>query len=415
LEHGSCRIFKISSSTEDYKRLSRTLSGNNKMSDISVEKINESLAERFINNNTNMSEAYLIHDPSDIRKPHSKKTENLGKVRDLSGNIINGYSSHNIVGIAGDNKSVHLLSHISYSNKDDKFLKRELIKKLEENKEFEGKKDAKTLYESNDYFNKKIISNKEIRDISARLKSLKPNLKITHILDREFDDDEYLKTIDSSINDFFIVRSKKTRTDDTADKNKASTKLIDAKFEQTKIIEIQKIRFKDKVYQDVKLEISWKKHHSYNAVKISIRDRNDTEIFKNPMLLLTNKVVEIDEDAYQIYLDYLKRSRIEYVFKFLKEGLGWEEIQTRNFQGIQNLLSICFYVSSYLYEIGKEAAHDDYAILLAEIGGGKGKVTRHYILEGVKLILGKIRVDEVFERHCITPKIQENIKNTLGA
>ena len=69
----------------------------------------------------------------------------------------------------------------------------------------------------------------------------------------------------------------------------------------------------------------------------------------------------------------------------------------------------------YLYEIGKEAAHDDYAILLAEIGGGKGKVTRHYILEGVKLILGKIRVEEVFKRHAITPKIQENIKNTLGA
>ena len=43
------------------------------MSDISAEKINESLAERFIINNVEMSEAYLIHDPSDIRKPHSKK------------------------------------------------------------------------------------------------------------------------------------------------------------------------------------------------------------------------------------------------------------------------------------------------------------------------------------------------------
>jgi hypothetical protein len=385
------------------------------MSDISVEKINESLVERFIKNNTDMSEAYLIHDPSDIRKPYSKKIENLGKVRDLSGNIINGYSSHNIVGIAGNNKSVHLLSHISYSNKDDKFLKREFVKKLEENKEFEGKKEARVLYEANDYFNKKIISNKEIQDISVRLKSLKPNLKITHILDREFDDDEYLKTIDSSINDSFIVRSKKTRSDDLVDENKKSTKLIDAKFEQTKIIEIQKIRFKDKVYQDTKLEISWKKYRTYNVVKITIRDRNNVETFKNPMLLLTNKIVDTDEDAYQIYLGYLKRSRIEYVFKFLKEGLGWEEIQTRNFQGIQNLLSICFYVSSYLYEIGKEAAHDDYAILLAEIGGGKGKVTRHYILEGVKLILGKIRVEEVFKRHGITPKIQENIKNTLGA
>jgi hypothetical protein len=385
------------------------------MSDISVEKINESLVERFIKNNTDMNEAYLIHDPSDIRKPYSKKIENLGKVRDLNGNIINGYSSHNIVGIAGNNKSVHLLSHISYSNKDDKFLKREFVKKLEENKEFEGEKEARVLYEANDYFNKKIISNKEIQNISVRLKSLKPNLKITHILDREFDDDEYLETIDSSINDSFIVRSKKTRSDDLVDENKKSTKLIDAKFEQTKIIEIQKIRFKDKVYQDTKLEISWKKYRTYNVVKITIRDRNNVEIFKNPMLLLTNKIVDTDEDAYQIYLGYLKRSRIEYVFKFLKEGLGWEEIQTRNFQGIQNLLSICFYVSSYLYEIGKEAAHDDYAILLAEIGGGKGKVTRYYILEGVKLILGKIRVEEVFKRHGITPKIQENIKNTLGA
>ena len=69
--------------------------------------------------------------------------------------------------------------------------------------------------------------------------------------------------------------------------------------------------------------------------------------------------------------------------------MGCEEIQIRNFQGIQNLLSICFYVSSYLYEIGKEDAHDDYAILLAKIGGGKGKVTRHYILEGVKINTGE--------------------------
>ena len=61
------------------------------MSDINVEKINESLAERFISNNTDMCEAYLIHDPSDIRKPYSKKIENLGKVRGLKGNIINGY------------------------------------------------------------------------------------------------------------------------------------------------------------------------------------------------------------------------------------------------------------------------------------------------------------------------------------
>tara|TARA_B110000008_G_scaffold272921_1_gene306375 strand:- start:36 stop:1193 length:1158 start_codon:yes stop_codon:yes gene_type:complete len=384
------------------------------MSDISVEKINESLAERFISNNVEMSEAYLIHDPSDIRKPYSKKIENIGKVRDLKGNIINGYSSHNIVGIADNNKSVHLLSHISYSNKDSKFLKRELIKKLENNKEFEGEEKARALYKSEEYFNKKIVSNKEIQDISIKLKSLKANLKITHILDREFDDDEYLKVIDSGINDNFIVRSKKTRLDESTNKDEKSTKLITSKFEQNYIIDVQKIQFKDKVYQDVKIEILWKKYYGYSAIRITIRDRKGDEIFKNPMLLLTNKPVNCNEDAYQIYLGYLKRSRIEYVFKFLKEGLGWENIQTRNFQGIQKLLSICFYVSSYLYEIGEEAAHDDYAILLAEIGGGKGKVTRYYILEGVKLMLGKTRIEAVFEKRHITTKTQESIKNTLS-
>ena len=84
-----------------------------------------------------------------------------------------------------------------YTSQDDKFLKREFVKKLEKSKEFEGEKEARELYETNEFFNKKIISNEEIQEISARLKSLSPNLQITHILDREFDDDEYLKIINS--------------------------------------------------------------------------------------------------------------------------------------------------------------------------------------------------------------------------
>ena len=137
---------------------------------------------------------------------------------------------------------------------------------------------------------------------------------------REFDDDEYLKIIDSAINDNFIVRSKKTRLDELTDKDEKSTKLITSKFEQNYIIDVQKIQFKDTVCQDVKIEVSWKKHYGYSAIRITIRDRKGDEIFKNPMLLLTNKPVNCNEDAYQIYLGYLKRSRIEYVFKFLKEG-----------------------------------------------------------------------------------------------
>ena len=91
-------------------------------------------------------EVYLIHDPSDIRKPYSKELGSLGKVRDLKGNIINGYSSYNVVAITPNDKSVHLLSHRSYSNKDAKFLKSEHIKKLNEKKDFDDIETAQKLY-----------------------------------------------------------------------------------------------------------------------------------------------------------------------------------------------------------------------------------------------------------------------------
>ena len=56
-------------------------------------------------------EVTLIHDPSDIRKPHSKEAEDIGKVRDLKGKIINGYSTHNIIALPSNAKKVMLLSN----------------------------------------------------------------------------------------------------------------------------------------------------------------------------------------------------------------------------------------------------------------------------------------------------------------
>ena len=72
----------------------RTLTGENKSSDLSPEIMNDALLDQTCKSLSAAKQIDVIHDPSDIRKPHSKKTENLGKVRDLSGNVINGYSTH---------------------------------------------------------------------------------------------------------------------------------------------------------------------------------------------------------------------------------------------------------------------------------------------------------------------------------
>ena len=133
------------------------------------------------------------------------------------------------------------------------------------------------------------------------------------------------------------------------------------------------------------------------------------------MLLITNKFVTTEEQALLIYQIYLKRSRIETVFKFLKEGLGWEEIQLRNFLGIQRLLSFCFFIAAYLYKIGDQEVDDDYAILLARLGGGKGVVSKHYILQGIKALLSKYRVDRFFEEYKPSKDTIENMISASGA
>lgn len=100
LSRGTAKLYTASDSKSEYKAMIRTLNGENKTSTLEAQIINDTLLKQACKTLTHAKEINVIHDPSDIRKPHSKKTENLGKVRDLKGNIINGYSTHNAVAIA---------------------------------------------------------------------------------------------------------------------------------------------------------------------------------------------------------------------------------------------------------------------------------------------------------------------------
>ena len=69
-------------------------------------------------------------------------------------------------------------------------------------------------------------------------------------------------------------------------------------------------------------------------------------------------------------------------------------------------------MASYLYEIGQGEVYDDFVVLIAQLGGSKsGEVTRHYILEGMKTFLAKLRVDQFIEEHQISKKrLKSHIK-----
>ena len=62
---------------------------------LNPETISNSLLANSVQSLAEEDSLIVLHDPSDIRKPYAKTLESLGKVRNLDGNIVNGYSTFN--------------------------------------------------------------------------------------------------------------------------------------------------------------------------------------------------------------------------------------------------------------------------------------------------------------------------------
>ena len=97
-------------------------------------KISEALIKNSVEKLSGNKRLYIFSDHSDSRKPYSKKLENLGKVRDLNGNIINGYTTLGSV-ILDEKRRDLTLSNISVqSNKELNFITKKELKDYENKK-----------------------------------------------------------------------------------------------------------------------------------------------------------------------------------------------------------------------------------------------------------------------------------------
>jgi hypothetical protein len=247
-----------------------------------------------------------------------------------------------------------------------------------------------------------------------------PDQVIWHLIDREADDAHYFKLIED-LGDKFVIRLKSNRNsdvqywDDEQDREKW-LKIIDKPLEKAFTRPFEKFVWKSKVYQNAKAEFSYE-HMNLTGqwvwvVKIKVMDRNGKPIFKQPMILTTNHTLTHDDLAVFIYQQYLKRSKIEGVFKFLKEHLGWEEFQVRNFQAIQNLILLAFFVGAYFFECEKEIVKDFLTQTICKIGGGKGKVTKYFFLNGLAKIANFVEVQDFIKENGISEQeIRDFIRN----
>ena len=382
------------------------------------EKISEALIRHSVEKLNGNKRLYIFSDHSDSRKPYSSKLENLGKVRSLDGGIINGYTTLGSV-ILDETKKELTLSNITvFSNKEGDFLTKKELKDYNDGKikNIERKKEIAKKIEEESYINMTTTLEKHLEDQSKAFKEVNPDISLCHVHDRGCDSVKYLEFISERLKDDAVVRAKKTRNSNQKMINPKTNrqvhiKLIDSEFANKKVYLIDKLTLKGKCYQQAKSLIEWDtitlNNKPYTTVRITLLKRDGSKIYVEPMLLITTLKVTSYLEAKEVYHIYLNRAKIEGVFKFLKDVLGWEEYQVRDWESIKNIIAICFFVGGYFYEIKSELTDNPTIQMICDLAKSKGKITHYFFLEGMKLLL--------ITWHVQNFRIKNNISDELFA
>ena len=416
------QLWTISTDKREFERMRDLFNGKLK-SVLDDEKISTALREEMAIELGNSEVVYALHDPCDIRKRYSEKLENLGIVRDLEGKLIHGYSSFNTVCISSDGKKTQLSDITVFSNGDDEYYVRQKELDALERKQNKAAKNGQEadlterekaivdLLEIDELINLRQVAHTQLERISQTLKEENESLQICHVLDRQFDGLPYFQLIDDELDDFFVIRMKISRNSNETIVNEkgkeVAVKLKDVTMPNTNCEVLDKVILGNKVYQEVKRVIEWGtltlEEKTYSVVRITLFTRKGKEIFLQPMLLITKYAIANYQQALGIYRIYLKRATIEGVFKFVKNALGWEEFQVRDWESIKNIIALAFFIGGYFYAIEPELAHNPVMEWLCKLGGGKGKITRHYFLEGLKYLLIHRQVQWFREKSRLRP------------
>jgi hypothetical protein len=296
----SCKIWTLSEDKKAYDRYSYLL-GKPDVKGISVVETNNILIEKGAASFIGDPYVVLLHDESNIRKEYSEKMEALGKVKALDGGLVNGYHTLNSVALGQD--CIHLLSCTPYSTKEE---------------------DYKNEASENNFDGKSVLLD-QLKNISVGFKKKSPTAVLIHIIDRGEDDQNVFDYIDQELGDKFAIRLKLNRNSRvktwSEEKGKEvavkiAKKAMKSNFEQ----QYKVFSWRGKCFKNAKAKISYEHFYlgsnQYNVVRIQMYDSGGRKIFKNPMLIATNFDIKNTETALRVFHLYLKRSKIEGVFKF---------------------------------------------------------------------------------------------------
>jgi hypothetical protein len=414
----STQIWTLSEDSNEYACFRSLLDGSLKNS-LDPEASNAALLATSVSGITFSKCLYVIHDGCNILKPESKLAPNACKVRDLEGKLVNGYITFNTVCVDEVEKKIHLLSCQVYSTNASGGFNQPIVG-----------------------FTERELMEEQIRKVDVALKEAFPSVQLIHLLDRKHDD-QHLFSFLSALGSSFVIRAKLNRNSnetilvETTDGTEVEVeievegkgkgkgkkiekvkekpvKLVNATLTSKKTEALEKFVWKDKVYKNATVVSHYGtltlQDRTYSVVKMQVYDQTGRKIFAEPMLLITNIAVHDHETAWQVYRHYLIRSKIEGVFKFLKQELGWQDFQLRDFLAIQNIIVLCFFVGSYFYETKKDLSTDENVAIFCKLAKSKGKHTPHFYKKGLAIVANYILFQDFIQENNLS---QEQVNDLI--
>jgi hypothetical protein len=297
-------------------------------------------------------DSIVLLDDSDVIKPHGKKFEDLGYVKDGSATglkIEKGYWISEACVLSKSNQPLSLYSHI-YSQHEKK-------------------------YTSN--------NTNTLRAIDASVGAI--GRKATFVCDRGYDSNAMFEYFYSKGQDFIIRLTANRKLFYKGKWLKAPTLCGSRKGKFKTTLKFQNEE-KECYISHVNVQITASKKKVRLVLVYGLSD--------TPMMLATNKEIKGKDDVVKIARTYLSRWRIEEYFRFKKQHFGFEDFRVRNLGAINNLNRLLSYAISFMNKVVSKNPANHFKVAVYEKADPMRKKILFYyyrVAKGIALILAGAR------------------------
>lgn len=294
---------------------------------------------------------------SDLRKPYAREMPALMRVKALDGELVPGYRTLNVVGITPARRGI--LYHRLFSSQEEDFLSESL----------EVQRALKT--------------------VSNTLRDARVPMTVSWIMDSGFDDVAVWRTVWEYGHHVVCRLKHPERLVEYRNRSgawvagdiqgareqlqllaTAETRMVVRRGHQPKAkrqrvpAEIRacpmRVTYKSNVRREGSGETLQKEVWLVEVRLLGTR--------LEPWLLLTDWPTTDADSAVRAFQMYRQRWAVEDSFRFIKDVLGWEDVQLLDLTGVRTLLALGWVAAGFLYELGVTLDWEEVQ-LLARLGG----------------------------------------------